>query len=84
MFSRTTTRSHRSGVRFLIGVGAPGYSLTGRKFTYWSKSNRSFSSNPRSTTPGGTSGVPIAPSKMASWLPNSACTDSGSTSPVRR
>ncbi len=46
--------------------GDPGSSLDGRRLTWWSKAKRSLSRKPRSRTPDGTDGSPIAPSRMAS------------------
>ena len=47
----------------------PGYRTTGRRFTYWSSSNRIRSSRSRSRTPGRTRGSPTAPSRIASISP---------------
>ena len=62
--SRTTTKSI-SGLP-ASGVPTPGKSLLGRRLTWWSKANRSFSRKPRSSTPDGTDGSPMAPSRIAS------------------
>ena len=73
MFSRITTMSMpRSG------------RTNGRWFTYWSSAKRIFSSRPRSMTPGGTSGVPTAPSRMASKARSSSSSSSGRIVPSRR
>ena len=59
VFSRITMKS--------CGVVVTGAVPTnGRWLTYRSSSKRIFSSRPRSITPGGTSGVPTAPSRIAS------------------
>ena len=47
-------------------VDASAAATNGRRLTYRSSSKRIFSSSPRSSTPGGTSGVPTAPSRSAS------------------
>ena len=73
MPSRTTTMSISPGLTPASGLVVPGQSRDGRRFTYWSKSKRSLSSRPRSSTPGGTLGSPIAPSRMASWPASSSC-----------
>ena len=62
----------------------PARSLDGRRLMYRSSSARSRSSRPRSSMPGGTDGLPTAPSRIASAVRSSSSTPSGSTSPVRR
>ncbi len=50
-----------SFVLFANGVLIPGYSFTGRRLMYWSRSKRSLRRRPFSMIPGGTSGRPTAP-----------------------
>ena len=50
------------------GLLTPGYSCDGRRLTWWSSSKRIRSSSPRSSTPLGTDGSPMAPSRIASCV----------------
>ncbi len=79
--SRTTTKSISGSPA--SGDCTPGNSRPGRRLMWWSKANRSFSSSPRSSTPDGTLGSPMAPSRIASYDFSSASTSSGSVSPAR-
>ena len=65
-------------------VFTPGYRTIGRRFTYWSSSNRIRSSRSRSRMPGRIRGSPTAPSRIASSSRRCSSSSSGSVSPVRR
>ena len=65
MPSRTHDHVDRTGRR-PAGLSRRRTAAPGRRFTWWSSSNRSRSSSPRSRTPGGTLGSPTAPSRIAS------------------
>ncbi|CPU59803.1 Uncharacterised protein [Mycobacteroides abscessus] len=80
--SRTTTRSMAGFPA--SGPVTPGYSLAGRRLMWWSSAKRVFNNSPRSSTPLGTAGSPMAPSRMASCPRSSSSTESGISSPVAR
>ena len=84
VFSRTTTKSIERGVPAFRGESSPASSLTGRRFTYWSKPWRMGSSSPRSETWSGTPGKPTAPSRMASQSASRSRPSAGIMAPSRR
>ena len=65
-FSLTTTMSRSPGPRSRRGLCTPGRSLIGRRLTYWRKLWRMGMISPQTATWSGTSGLPIAPSMIAS------------------
>ena len=66
MFSRITTRSQRSGVRPAIGVGTPGIELDRPQVDVEVEVESQLQQEASLEDSGGTSGVPTAPSRMAS------------------